>query len=312
MISGENVAQPEILQLIQQSGAKWVRVNVGFNAEEQDYGLFLEAGINLVLTIRNNDPSNMDTTYGTLSEWPNSSFPYKDKAAYQERVRAVIAPLIALRANGTQVWVQAENEVGDAALSPKGKYWRGTTDQYLSQLQALYEAVKSVNPDMTVVLSSFASEGLDAVIDPTDGHHEYSSMRITRLLTEGQYDAVDLHFYGCVEDIPAKIAWVKANMPTDKLWISTENGGPDPRCATTPHSWTEDLSRFEEVESQQVSARLSACAENGGSVCLWFSFFDLKNEDDVFNHLGLLDQSVLPPRQKPAFSAFQNFVENYK
>ena len=201
--------------------------------------------------------------------------------------------------------MQAENEVGDAALVSKGKYWRGTTDQYLSQLQALYEAVKSVSPDMPVVLSSFASESLDAAIDPTDEHHEYSSARIMRLLAEGQYDAVDLHFYGCVEDIPAKVAWIKANMPADKLWISTENGGPDTRCATTPHSWSEDLSRFEQVESQQVAARLRR-AENG-SVCLWFSFFDLKNEDDVFSHLGLLDQSVLPPRQKPAFSAFQNF-----
>ena len=136
-------------------------------------------------------------------------------------------------------------------------------------------------------------------------------MRISRLLSEGQYDAADLHFYGCVEDIPAKVAWVKANMPADKLWISTENSGPDPRCETTPHSWAENLSRFEEVESQQVATRLSACAENSGSVCLWFSFFDLKNEDDVFNHLGLLDQSVLPPREKPAFSAFQQFVGEY-
>ncbi len=312
MISGEDIVRPEIIQIVNELGAKWVRVNVSLGNRKQDYGPFLEAGINLVLTIRNNDPSNADTTYGTVNDWPRAGFPYLDKGKYQQSVRDVLTPLLPYLANGAQVWVQAENEVGDAALNPKGVYWRGTTDQYLNQLRALYEAVKSVNPDMPVVLSSFTSEGLDAAIDPADKRHEYSSTHITRLLTEGQYDAADLHFYGCVEDISAKVKWVRDIMPADKRWISTEDGGPDSRCATTPHSWTEDLARFEEVQAQQVPARLSACAENGGSICLWFSLFDLKREDEVFSHLGLLDQSSAPPRFKPAFMAFQNFVKGYQ
>lgn len=68
------------------------------------------------------------------------------------------------------------------------------------------------------------------------------------------------------------------------------------------------LARFEQVEAQQVPARLRACAENGASVCLWFSLLDLEHEVDTFNHFGLLDPRVSPPRHKPAYDAFRRFV----
>jgi hypothetical protein len=99
-------------------------------------------------------------------------------------------------------------------------------------------------------------------------------------------------------------------MPAGKpfIWISTENGGPDSRCKTTPLSWKQDLAQFEQEEARQVPLRLSACTENGGSICLWFSFFDLKNSGEVFSHLGLIDQSTDPPRKKLAYEAFQTFV----
>ncbi len=57
-----------------------------------------------------------------------------------------------------------------------------------------------------------------------------------------------------------------------------------------------------------MSARLNACTRAGGAACLWFSLFDLKNEVDVFNHLGLLDPRQTPPRAKPAYAAFKSFV----
>lgn len=301
------------MQIVNDLGASWVRVNVSLDGQTQDYGLFLEAGINLVLTISNNDPANIDMAYGTLAEWPNAGFPYRDRATYQQRIRSVLTPLLPYLAQGRQVWVQAENEVGDAALNPKARYWRGTADQYLAQLSALYEAVKSVSPNVPVVLSSFTSEGLDAAIDPSDKLHEYSSRRITRLLSEGQYDAADLHFYGCVEDISAKVQWVKQVMPAGKLWISTENSGPDSRCPATPLSWRDDLAGFEAQQAEQVPAHLTACAEAGGGICLWFSLFDLRGEpSDVFNRLGLLDPSEMLPRFKPAFLAFQDFVKDYE
>lgn len=301
--------RPEMAGYLTDLGADWVRVNVQLGGETGDYTLFLDAGINVILTFSNRDPANMDTAYGSFAEWPNSGFPFLSKETYQQQVREALAPALPYIAQGRQVWAQAENEVGDAALNPKARYWRGTSDQYLELLRTFYEAVKSIHADIPVVLTSFPSESLDAARDPNDPHYEYASAHIEKLLTQGEYDAADLHFYGCVEDIPAKVQWVKDHMPVGKLWISTENGGPDPRCPTTPHSWREDLARFETQQAEQVAARLTACAESGGNICLWFSLFDLRGEpSDTFNRLGLLDQSETPPRKKPAYEAFKAFA----
>jgi hypothetical protein len=35
-------------------------------------------------------------------------------------------------------------------------------------------------------------------------------------LLEGRYDAADLHFYGCVDDIAAKIKWIQARLQQGK------------------------------------------------------------------------------------------------
>jgi len=106
------------------------------------------------------------------------------------------------------------------------------------------------------------------------------------------------------------LSFLPAGQPIS--WISTENGGPDFRCKATPVSWKDDLAQFEQEQAKQVPLRLSACLGNGGSICLWFSLFDLKNSDDVFSHLGLLDQDATPPRKKPAYDAFKAFVTKQK
>jgi len=304
--------RPDTIGYLSDLGVSWTRVNIDLDGNDPDLTPYLTAHINLVITIANRDPSNVDTPYGSLTEWPNAGFPFKSKEAYQDKVRAVLSPLVPYLDHGQQIWVQAENEVSDAGLNPKSKYWRGDTDQYLAQLQTLYEAVKSLNPNIPVVLSSFPSESLDKALDSSDPLHRYAVTHMQRLLTDGQYDAADLHFYGCVEDIPAKVAWVKANMPADKLWISTENGGPDYRCASTPLHWNENPAAYEQQQAEQVSSRLTACRANGGSICLWFSLFDLKGEVDVFTHMGLLDSRVFPPAQKPAYQAFKAFIQNQK
>jgi len=188
-------------------------------------------------------------------------------------------------------------------------------DQYLAQQEALYEAVKSVNPDIPVVLASFASMTLDELINQKGPGHEFAVKYITQLLTQGKYEAIDLHFYGCVKDIPTKIEAVKNLLPTDQpfTWISTENGGPDfLRCKNTPVSWKDDQTEYEQEQARQVPLRLSACADNGGRICLWFALFDLKKGSEVFTHLGLLDQGVTPPREKPAYEAYKVFIAQQK
>jgi N-acetylglucosamine-6-sulfatase len=310
----DSIESLDAVSAAQQLGVSWVRTNVDLGVANPDYISYLEAGINVVLTVRNRDLSNIETTYGTPQDWRAASFPYISKATYQQQVQALLQPALSYIQSGLQVWVQGGNEVFDASETSNSLYWRGTLEQYLAQQQALYEAVKSVNPDIPVVLAGFASATLDQLIDPNGQRHTRAEEHVTELLTQGKYDVVDLHFYGCVEDIPAKVQAVKDLLPAHQtaLWISTENGGPEAECKSTPVSWSEDLAQFEEVQAQQVPARLSACAEQGGSICLWFSLFDLKTSADIFNHLGLLDQDTTPPRQKPAYDAFQSFMTQQK
>ena len=309
LASGDNAARPEIVGYVTDLGAGWVRINLQLDGKDQDPKLFLDAGVNVILTMTNRDPANVDTTYGTLAQYGNAGFPYRSKSAYQKRIRDVLNPLLASPATGRQVWVQCENEVGDASVSPDGRYWRGTTDQYLTQLAALYEAVKAAGAEIPVALSGFASENLDVALDPSNPRNSYQTSRLTTLLGTGQYDAADLHFYGCVEDIPSKAQWVKTRLPVGKRWISTENGGPDSRCPATPITYDQSPTQFEQLEAQQVPSRLNACASAGGSICLWFSLLDLRGETSVFNHLGLLDSYVTPARKKPAYAAFQNLAK---
>jgi len=304
----------EAINAVKSLGAAWVRINLDLGPHSQEYVPYLAAGINVVLTVCNQDPANMVTTYGTLQDWPFASFPYQSRDKYIDEVRSVLIPAVPYLKQGRRLWVQADNEIFDASNNPKNYYWRGTDEQYLDQLRALYEATKSIDASIPVVLTSFSTELLDVLLQPNNPFHTPFTEHVTTLLTQGKYDAIDLHFYGCAVDIPAKVSAIRSLMPQDRpfLWICTENGGPDFRCSRTPVSWKQDLAYFEQEQAVQVPARLNYCAENGASICLWFSLYDLKNSPDIFSHLGLLDQDSSPPRQKPAYNAFVAFIEQQK
>ncbi len=314
-VSREDVAAgSDFVSAARELGAGWVRINVDLGVSSPDYTRYLDNGINVILMISNRDPANAIQNAGSLKDWPMAGFPFQSKEKYQQDLRSFLQPSLPYLAQGRQVWVQAENEAEDVTLDPKELYWRGTDDEYLAQLQGLYEAVKSLDARLPVVLTSFASASLDALTDAKSSKHKEAVDHVARLLIQGKYDAVDLHFYGCAEDIPAKLKAVQALSPAGQkfVWISTENGGPDFRCKSTPMSWKDNLPAFEQEQAKEVPLRLSACAANGGEVCLWFSLFDLKKASDTFSHLGLLDQDSNPARKKPAYDAYQTFLRKLK
>lgn len=100
IISGPNIARPEIVGAAKDLGAGWVRLNLNLGMSTQDYTLFLASGINVVLTISNQDPSNIVTTYGTLREWPNAGFPFKSETQYQQQIRTVLEPALPYLSQG--------------------------------------------------------------------------------------------------------------------------------------------------------------------------------------------------------------------
>lgn len=163
---------------------------------------------------------------------------------------------------------------------------------------------------MRVVLSSFSSLGLQEAALGGAGSVQHQRF-YQQLLRDASYDVLDLHLYGCLSDIPSKANWVNQYRAPNTQWISTEDGGPDYRCPSTPQTWQQDPTAFEQAEAAQVPARLQACADNGGTVCLWFALFDLQAEQSFATHFGLLDGSTSPPRKKPAYDAFRTFIAQY-
>ncbi len=305
-------------------GAAWVRVNHdldgAFTPDLSVAKAYLDAGTNVVLTVSNRNPSNIDDPNGEFASYPGAGFPFPDtpegKQRYQQDVQNVLTQLAPYLASGRTIFVQAENEVVDATIFTTSSYWRGTLAAYLRLLDAFAEKARSVDPAFTVVLSSFTNSALEFVTGPaTDPQYPAAYALLTTMLGQsGSYDAVDLHLYGCPEDIAAKVAWVRERMPSDKRWISTEDGGPMQNYCGYPVQgrsvdWnnSDELAAFETEQASQVTRRMRACAQNGGSVCLWFSLFDLTGSGDAFSHLGLLTQEATP-REKEAFTAFQTYA----
>ncbi len=311
-----------VVPVLQELHTSWVRVNDHLTGRASDVTPYMRAGIDVVITFNNSDPGNVDTSYGSPAQFPAAGFPYRSRERYQRRVRDALAPVLPFLARGRQVWAQCENEITDASVNPRSRYWRGTLDQYVVQLTAFAEAVRSVDPSIPIVLTSVASRTLDALIQPANPMNTEATRFITRLLNAGSYDAADLHFYGCVDDIAPKIAWVQSRLGAGKRWISTENGGPDVRCRATSRAYEAGPSQFEQEQARQVPVRLAACADHGGAICLWFSLFDLRGEEEAFTHLGLIEVSgtsragrrgrgreAAGVRRKPAFGTFRVFVE---
>lgn len=292
----------------------WVRLEIFMGGTGQDYTPYLDAGFNVILTIVNKNFDNIVTDNGTPQDWPGAGFPFKNKDQYQKDVRTLLQPAVPYLQQGRQVWVQAENEETDATVEKNAIFWRGTDQQYLAQSQAFYAAAKSISPNIKVVLSGFAGYMLELIANPDLPRHAYGVQHAKLLLTQAKYDALDLHFYECVTDITPHVKGLKALIPAGQpfVWISTENGGPMTACKATPISWKQDLAQFEKLQAGQLPERLSACSQNGGRICLVFSFFDLEKSDEKFNHLGVIDQSVSPPRQKPAYAAYQAFASKQK
>lgn len=301
------------------AGAGWVRVNATLGSPLPDLAGFLAAGLNVVVTVVNRDPTNVDTTNGDLASYPNAGFPYLDASVYAGRLHDLLTPALPALGTGRRLWVQCENEIGDPTLSPliDSRYWRGSTDDYLATLTTLADTVHALSPKIGVVVSSFTNEALERVIvplapgDPGYANYAYASTLLGRLLGEGDYDAADLHFYGCTETIAAKVGWVAARLPAGRHWISTENGGPDSVGCVSAPDWQDGIALYELAQSAEVTTRLETCANLGGSVCLWFSLYDLVNEDDRFNHMGLIDPRGVPPRRRSAFEAFSEFTTTH-
>ncbi|MBI4613259.1 MAG: hypothetical protein HY720_06580 [Planctomycetes bacterium] len=290
---------PKAREALAELGVGWVRIGeYQLGERRDDLTRIPREGYGLWLTLFHRDRANVaDARAFDASE--RGGFPPADGARYQELVRSTVRPLVeGLRAAGRDParWlvVQIENEVLPRDVLPPDRprrFWHGTGEEYLSTLALAYEAVKSVEPSVPVAAAGISSEMLAELVR---GEHRLITSWGERLLKEGRFDWADVHLYNRVDEIPAKVAWVRAR------WAGpiagTEVGGPD-EASGARYS--------EELHAEDVAARIGAAREAGVRRIFWSPFFENPNLESRFVPMCLVASGG---RRKPAFAVLSQLA----
>jgi len=136
-----------------------------------------------------------------------------------ERYAAFVARLVEHCGGRVAFW-QCDNEPSNTGL-----LWAGTAPEYVTQLAAFYEAVKSGDPGAKVVLGGCGYDVLAS--EPGSEPRAF----FAHLLDRGRdvFDVFDVHLYGDPARVPAYVADVRAMMRDhgyDRPVVAGEYGGP--------------------------------------------------------------------------------------
>lgn len=282
-------------------GVGWARFTIRLGEKNMDLRTIARQGVRLWVTLSHRDRTNIEER-GTIgfAKSVRGGFAPADYAKYRRLIVSTLKPLadeFAKQGKNPGEWmiVQCENEVLPRDLNPpdqKQRFWHGTMDEYLATLLATYDAVKTVDPSIPVAMMGFSSEMLGEFIS-AKGRKQITAWG-ERLLSEGRYDWVDVHLYNRIDEMSAKVAWVKSRVA--KPVAATEVGGPDPRAG---EDYTEAL------HARQVSTRMKIALNAGASMAFWVLLRDTPGADERFRPMALID---LKWRRKPAFEAYRRVI----
>ena len=256
-------------------------------------------GIGLWLTVYHRDRANLDER-GTIgvANARRGGFPPKDPLLYQERLGQALRRLVdAIRSTGASPgrWlvVQINNEVMPRDVAGRdraSRFWHGTSDQYLDLLATAYDAVKRIDPDVPLAAGGISSAAMEFVLK---GEQRVARW-YDRLLREGRFDWVDIHLRHRINDIPAKVTWVRSR------WggpiAATEVAGPDPRVA----------SYSESGQAEDIVARMSMARDNGVDRLFWAGLAENPHVAPVYQKEGLIERGTW--RRKAAFDAYARLI----
>jgi hypothetical protein len=240
--------------------------------------------IELVLQINGFSPDPRRTNVRNL--YPAGG---EDKLrAYENFIRELVR-----RFRGRVHYWQIENEVAQP------QYWAGSLDQYVTVLQRAYRAIKSEDQGATVLIAGLA------------GSEDQAK---TRSLLEGgrdYFDVLDAHLYFPPEDLPGRIAALKAEMKRlgyeKPIWV-TETGGPIPctlRSAQEPPP---------EIQSAEIVKRYAELLASGVARVFWFgleratpppAWGCTPGSESNFDFMML----VRGQQRRPAFATYQLMVQ---
>lgn len=206
-------------------GASFTRVTLYWSQLEPEPGVYRWTDLDAYLA-QLHAPGEGMLTITSASPWATRtpswvfpSSPAKDAATYGAFVRAVVA-----RARGRIGYHQTDPEPNNPF------FWNGSAAEFAAQQRTFYAAVKSVDPQATVLLG-----GCDGLFDPTGAHplpnQEQDVAFFSQVVASaaGAYDAFDLRLYGDPYGIASRVALVRSWMAAAggiKPIVSTEYDGP--------------------------------------------------------------------------------------
>jgi hypothetical protein len=290
---------PRAFQALRELGVGWVRVNFRLGERTADARPILREGYGFWLTLSHRDRSNIADP-AAFARTERGGFPPADPARYQDQIRRIVRPLVdELRAQGRNPgdWlvIQVENEVLPRDVAPPdrpNRFWHGTAQEYLRTLALGYDATKSIDAAIPVAAMGFSSEMLQEFV--TRRHPPVVAWG-ERLLREGRFDWLDLHLYHLIEEIPAKVAWVRSrwNGPI----AGTEIGGPD---SASGARYSESL------HAEDVRLRIRAALDAGVRRVFWGPLVEPPQVEPRFVPMSLIVRSDY--RRKPAFEAYRRLI----
>jgi len=308
-------ADPRSFEAVEDLGVGWVRIQ--FRLGERDPELLLDVtgrladeGIGLWLTIHHRDPDNVPDP-DALARSERGSFPAVDEDRYVDDLAALIEEITSqiLAAGGDpgeELIVQFSNEVipSDHAPDQPSRYFHGSGDEYLRMLELTGSAAAAVDPAIGIAAGGISSSALDAILAAEAGDSRFAEVAAwnDRLLTEGEFDWVDVHIRGEADTIPLRLDWVH------QRWsgpiAATEVGGVcDSGCSNIDAAYTP------EFQASDLPAKMTALLDEGLEIVFWASLVESPDQEPQYEVEGLMTIDWEP---KPAYRAYRELIESYR
>ena len=311
--SGDYFHSAKVIAALREAKPAWVRVFLGWNGLEPAQGQYNTAEIanyqHFFAALPASTKIDVDVV-GTPA-WANGgsssiATPPTNDADYAGFLNYLVNAFHG-RVTAWEIWNEEDNT----------GWWSGTPGQYTALLKAAYPAVKSADPNATVILGGLTgndgaylqqlyADGAKGSFDAVGVHTDTACNIASPYVFEynpGTHTINQYFFLGFVSVHAAMVAAGDASKPiymTELGWSSTsaecESGhwAGQKLAGVPPQTQATYLQQAYHCLAQPQYSYVKAA--------MWFELFDDSPATDPLDNFGLLDHNYAP---KPAFAAFK-------
>ncbi len=208
--------------LMNEAGAKWLRVDVYWDMIESEKGAFRWKHLDSILS--GSDDCNYIFTIYSCARWATGALTPLPSRLPEEMsdYTNFLGTIVARYKDKVRFW-QIENEIEISS-----QFWNGTVEDYATLLKAAYETIKSIDPNLYVITQGLTG-GMNVETHKGSCEASFDGML---LHAKGYFDMVDVHLYEEYETYAERLEWVKKTLDShgvDVPIIVSELGGPDMR-----------------------------------------------------------------------------------